>query len=1107
MFLCGLAGLLLSPASALAERAELRDISEANGVSFTNPEGLAVDSSDDLWVSDAHAGGAVFEFNPSGGYLAESSNDPWSGKYIESLAFSDATDQLYVADSNEDDVWGLEPSGAYAGIDLKGPWGTGCCFIRVAADNSSGSTRGDLYVSAYPGEESVYRLNSAGNPEPFSLSAPYIEGARLMGFAAGEAFSAPSSVAVDSSGDLYVADKGREAVYEFKPSGEFVRSFTEAEGISLGEVSAVTVDPTNGHVLIADPTHGVVDEYSSTGVYLDNIEGLGEPQGLAVSSTGILYVADKAGAIVRVFGPYSEPTHPAIAYDALRELAATSVKLTADVKPKSAGAVSECRFEYGPSESYGQSALCIPATFSTPTQVAAEVGGLAPDTTYHYRLHVIDAATGPGGYGGPDQRFTTNSTFAGTPAADCPNPVHSTGPSASLPDCRAYELVTPSDKGSAEDIFGDNGEASISTGSYDTGFPSEGGDAFFLNTAAAFGPAPAGVENHYVFSRGSSGWQMTSLASSAGGIQSLATTLLSPDFSAAAVEEESGSQADPATLREDDLIGPSGGPYTKLFEASQAGELVGASSDLSHVVFQSTDHGYAAPAEEQLAGSHALYEYSGGHYRLVNVNSQGGLLNPCGAYSPSAPGLTATGQYTNTVSADGARVFFLSPDPTDHACYEETESGFTGTPPQLYVREGGRTIEVSEPEGGSEPPTGEGPQPVAFAGAAANGSRVFFITRGELTATDEGNHDPELYEYDVETEKLTRVSSGNSRTSIGNVGWVVPSEDGSTVYFTATGALAPGASMLPDTHAEEQAFNLYRYDTESASTTYIATVSGSDWFSAIAGGNVLLNVRFPNEIASDWQTTPDGQYLLFAAGENLTGYNQTGHSEVYRYDAADGSLICLSCNPSGAAPTANALFERNVKRIRAVRAISDDGAYAFFDTTEQLAPTATNGRLNVYEWHEGAIALISSGQDVSNSYFLGTDATGADVFFGTHARLVAQDTDSSGDLYDARIDGGFPVLQGSAACEEDACQSPPAPPAESTPASLTFAGPGNLVPPLEAKPAVKPRTNAEKLAALLKTCRKQKKQKRAECERRARERYGRAKSKAKTSTKRGRGSK
>jgi hypothetical protein len=183
--------------------------------------------------------------------------------------------------------------------------------------------------------------------------------------------------------------------------------------------------------------------------------------------------------------------------------------------------------------------------------------------------------------------------------------------------------------------------------------------------------------------------------------------------------------------------------------------------------------------------------------------------------------------------------------------------------------------------------------------------------------------------------------------------------------------------------------------------------------------------------------------------------------------------------------------------------MSDDGSYVFFDTADALVPQDSNGTLDVYEWEvqgtggcespQGYVHLISSGEDPAPSFFLGVSVDGSNVFFGTHARLVPQDTDTNGDLYDARICEaespciGPPVGE-TAQCEGDACQNPPSAPIDSTPASLTFSGAGNLAP--EVKPPAK-LTNAQKLAKALKVCKRDhSKQKRAGCELQARKRYG-----------------
>jgi hypothetical protein len=129
-------------------------------------------------------------------------------------------------------------------------------------------------------------------------------------------------------------------------------------------------------------------------------------------------------------------------------------------------------------------------------------------------------------------------------------------------------------------------------------------------------------------------------------------------------------------------------------------------------------------------------------------------------------------------------------------------------------------------------------------------------------------------------------------------------------------------------------------------------------------------------------------------------------------------------------------------------AISENGAYVFFDTNAALVPQDTNGVEDAYEWHEGKISLISTGQDLLSAYLLGASPDGSNVFFGTHARLVAADSAGGGNVYDARIcTASDPCIAQAPAqeglCEGDACSHPALAPNDVTPTSLTFSGPGN----------------------------------------------------------------
>lgn len=143
--------------------------------------------------------------------------------------------------------------------------------------------------------------------------------------------------------------------------------------------------------------------------------------------------------------------------------------------------------------------------------------------------------------------------------------------------------------------------------------------------------------------------------------------------------------------------------------------------------------------------------------------------------------------------------------------------------------------------------------------------------------------------------------------------------------------------------------------------------------------------------------------------------------------------------------------------------MSDDGAYVFFRSPVGLAPGALNdvpldseGHLaqNVYEWHEGQVYLISDGTDLASGadeetgsavILLGSDASGANVFFMTTDRLVPQDTDTQADVYDARIGGGFPYSPPLSPCGGEACRgTPEAAPSLAAPVSASFLGAGNV---------------------------------------------------------------
>jgi hypothetical protein len=718
----------------------------------------------------------------------------------------------------------------------------------------------------------------------------------------------------------------------------------------------------------------------------------------------------------------------------------------------------------------------------------------------------------------------------------CPNAASRQGPSGSLPDCRAYEQVTPVEKGDSEDQFG----TELQLGS-DAFAVAEDGDGILVFALASYEGGEA-FNSGYVFKRGTSGWTTTTL-SPGPGVYLQEPSVFDPENLSEVGSFNTEDTENLFTQVGSNVIGPPGGPYTTLPGAGPLSGFqsetyaVGASADLSHVILASENHELAPGDTGQDPGgpgsfNFALYEWANGHLQLVNVATNGSLLSPCGAIiGTDGDGHQPDAVFNTAVSRDGSRVVFIAPEPfsgiSGLGCYNEK----TGeNPPQLYMRvDGARTLDISEPNADAH--DSGPPLPAVFVGASADDSKVFFISRAELTA-DDHTHANELYEYNTEApegERLVRVSRGESGTAEGDVDFVGGvSSDGSTVYFTAFGKLASGASEA----GEAGEPNLYRYDTATGQTTYITSAPSESYpyykgDAQISDGPGCCEAYLDEEEArpgahpeevglerkANWYTTGNGQYLLFDSALPLTGDTElAGDEELFRYSAADNSIVCVSCasGVQSGRPSFGAEAEFGAESAPMTRPMSENGSYVFFQTSSALVPSTTAQKVHVYEWHNGKLSLISSPDDPGNAYFLGTDPGGSNVFFATHAQLVPQDTDFDGDIYDARVDGGFVGVTPSL-CTGTGCQGvPAAPPIFATPASVTFEGVGNFPPgtvAAEQKPVKsKAPTKTQSLARALRTCKRDRaKRKRARCEASARARYGRAHGSTKSADNGGRG--
>jgi len=109
-------------------------------------------------------------------------------------------------------------------------------------------------------------------------------------------FDMPHSIAIDSTGRVYVADRSNNRIQIFDQKGTFLRQWTNFGtpwGLFIKDDRIYVVDGTeNNCLLIASLKDGKV---------LERIEGLSNPTAVAVDSTGAIYIGEVNGKNVKKF--------------------------------------------------------------------------------------------------------------------------------------------------------------------------------------------------------------------------------------------------------------------------------------------------------------------------------------------------------------------------------------------------------------------------------------------------------------------------------------------------------------------------------------------------------------------------------------------------------------------------------------------------------------------------------------------------------------------------------------------------------------------------------------------------------------------------------------
>ncbi|HEY5045531.1 MAG TPA: hypothetical protein VII53_06715 [Solirubrobacteraceae bacterium] len=703
-------------------------------------------------------------------------------------------------------------------------------------------------------------------------------------------------------------------------------------------------------------------------------------------------------------------------------------------------------------------------------------------------------------------------------AEPCPNePYRVASDSTQLPNCRAYELVSPADAGapvgtdSLEEVAHsafievafnndpfvapDGSLAQQLRGALDV--QGSGEDVFWNSTATP--PRTGAVEDAGAWDpfrsiRTSTGWSTRDLlpssiqipglpggtvkvvlGASADGSSALVLAQLALYPSAfanpqqAALGEQRGFSIyrvstdggfAPQLVTHGELLLPENETLESLTNDGPFQEL-SASPNLEVVTFRSTirlasqDNCIGGP------GNQFQSQFTSATTYIWNAGSIDGLARPALPLGPScvSPNVTSI----PTVLPDGDPI--LMPNPANISML--TSGPLVQTGGEIYAD-----------------PILAGPSGGTLLSVAPDGSTAYVLEKQSLVAQDTSGGG-QIYAIGTQagvpqsglplpgdTKSVACVSCTSDQT---NVSYVGTSKDGTHILFTTDQGL-------------------WEWDVSSPSAPAARLTSVTDLGPLTV--TISENGHYVVGLTSQLAHNPEPDLYEFSADQVPTVIASGGSADIYSLD----SVSCLVVSTCGQPYVSGG--------------VSNDGQRVVYNARPAEEVAGRQLPQVIDEWHSGHTTQLSPAGSL-NEYAVQTVTGGElqDVFFFANDALVPWDFNAGqSDIYDARVEGGFPFCTpgdpgpppGMERCGSATSNSNPTSPqvpgyvANLTPPGFQLASlPADTSQPAGGS-AAKALTQAQKLSQALKACKKQSKKKRAACVKRAKKRYA-------TTTEKGKG--
>lgn len=369
----------------------------------------------------------------------------------------------------------------------------------------------------------------------------------------------------------------------------------------------------------------------------------------------------------------------------------------------------------------------------------------------------------------------------------------------------------------------------------------------------------------------------------------------------------------------------------------------------------------------------------------------------------------------------GSKVFFTTDEKLTEADSDEASD--------VYVREPSAAGPTLATPGGAAP--------VTFQGASADGTKVIFETADKLAAGD-GDNETDIYERDLTGETTKLVSTTGTCPAPLLAEECAPiyratTADGSRVFFETraqlTGAdhdtsqdvyewsFSSGTPTLVSTSEEGEEGNgeegsIFAGSAAEGSVVFFQTaesLSAEDTDKAIdlyrrfGGSTTLVTPGTANQDVTFDGASPDGTTVLFSTREALGGGDSGEKLDVYSRSGGVTTLV------TPGSPEFDATFAGR----------SSDASEVFYVTTQKLAAADTDSNPDIYESAGGGLpVLVSTGPVGGNGAFTphlsAVAEDGSHAFFTTKERLTVDDNFAGEtDVYDHSSAGTLLVSVGN----------------------------------------------------------------------------------------------